>query len=231
MAGLIPKNYVREQKLSATYKADDFAREYMSIWIGGAADSWINYDMMSKYRVIVNSEKKQNIRDYSTAFYILSVDVGRLRAQTVCSVIKVTTEGGRFISKLVNVEVLPDSLHFEHQAARIKEMYAIFKPRELIIDGTGMGVGLMDYMIQYTKHDISGEVFPPLGSFNDKDYLSKQPRDCDRPIYVLKADATLNGYVYSNLYSSIASSKVLFLITEQEAKTRLMRTKVGQKND
>lgn len=228
MYGLITKNYVREQRLSATYKEDDFAREYLSIWIGGSADSWINYDMMSKYRVIVNAEKKQNLRENSESFYIMSVDVGRLVAQTVVSVIKVNIENERYISRLVNMEVIPDTMHFEHQCARIKEIYFAFKPREMVVDGTGLGVGLMDFMIQYSRHDITGEVLPPLGSFNDKDYLAKQPRDCEKPIYVLKADPTVNGAVYANLYSTIATGKVLFLITEQEAKTRLVRKKVGQ---
>ena len=146
MAGLIPKTYVSELKMSGTFKEDDFAREYMSIWTGGSSDSWINFETMGRRRVIVNTEMKmknnpQKIGYNPEQFYILSVDVARLRAETTICVFKVLPNESGFIKKLVNLEVLPEKLHFEHQAARIKEMIAAYQPKEVVIDGNGLGVG------------------------------------------------------------------------------------------
>lgn len=234
MAGLIPKNYVRELKMSGTFKEEDFAREYMSIWTGGSADSWITTDIMNKHRVVVNTEMKinNNVKKVGynpEQFYILSVDVGRLGCETVCCVFKVLPNMNGFIKKLVNIEVFPDKLHFEHQAARIKEMIEAYQPREVVIDGNGLGVGLMDYMIQYNQHDITKQVYPPYGSMNDEDYLAKQPRDCPKLIYVVKANATLQGEINSVTYSELISGKVHFLISEQNAKTKLLSTEKGNR--
>lgn len=234
MAGLIPKNYVRELKMSGTFKEEDFAREYMSIWTGGSADSWITTDIMNKHRVVVNTEMKinNNVKKVGynpEQFYILSVDVGRLGCETVCCVFKVLPNMNGFIKKLVNIEVFPDKLHFEHQAARIKEMIEAYQPREVVIDGNGLGVGLMDYMIQYNQHDITKQVYPPYGSINDEDYLAKQPRDCPKLIYVVKANATLQGEINSITYSELISGKVHFLISEQNAKTKLLSTEKGNR--
>lgn len=234
MAGLIPKNYVRELKMSGTFKEEDFAREYMSIWTGGSADSWITTDIMNKHRVVVNTEMKMNnsvkkVGYNPEQFYILSVDVGRLGCETVCCVFKVLPNMNGFIKKLVNIEVFPDKLHFEHQAARIKEMIEAYQPREVVIDGNGLGVGLMDYMIQYNQHDITKQVYPPYGSVNDEDYLQKQPRDCPKLIYVVKANATLQGEINSITYSELISGKVHFLISEQNAKTKLLSTEKGNR--
>lgn len=234
MAGLIPKNYVRELKMSGTFKEEDFAREYMSIWTGGSADSWITTDIMNKHRVVVNTEMKinNNVKKVGynpEQFYILSVDVGRLGCETVCCVFKVLPNMNGFIKKLVNIEVFPDKLHFEHQAARIKEMIEAYQPREVVIDGNGLGVGLMDYMIQYNQHDITKQVYPPYGSMNDEDYLAKQPRDCPKLIYVVKANATLQGEINSITYSELISGKVHFLISEQNAKTKLLSTEKGNR--
>lgn len=236
MAGLIPKTYVNELKMSGTFKEDDFAREYMSIWTGGNSDSWISFDTISRHRVIVNTEFKRNDNPQKLGynheqFYILSIDVARLRAETTICVFKVLPSMNGFTKKLVNLEVLPEKLHFEHQAARIKEMIEAYQPKEVVIDGNGLGVGLMDYMIQYSKHDISGMVYPPYGSFNDEDYLNKQPRDCQKIIYVMKATGgsgiNSQGVINSICFSELVSGKVHFLIREQDAKNRLLATKKG----
>ena len=236
MAGLIPKTYVSELKMSGTFKEDDFAREYMSIWTGGNSDSWISHDTLSKYRVIVNAEFRrkdnpQKIGYNREQFYIVSIDVARLCAETTVCVFKVLPNQNGFIKKLVNLEVLPEKLHFEHQAARIKEMIEAYNPVEVVIDGNGLGVGLMDYMIQYSKHDISGIVYPPYGSINDEDYLTKQPRDCRKLIYVMKATGgsgvNSQGTINSICFSELVGGKVHFLIREQEAKNRLLATKKG----
>ncbi len=234
MAGLIPKNYVQELKMSGTFKEDDFAREYMSIWTGGSADSWVTTDILDKHRVVVNTEMKMNTNVQKVGynpeqFYILSVDVGRLGCDTVCTVFKVLPSINGFVKKVVNIEVFPSKLHFEHQAARIKEMHEAYHSREIVIDGNGLGVGLMDYMIQYNQHDITKQVYPPLGSTNDEDYLSKQPRDCEKVIYVIKANSTLQGEINSITYSELISGKVHFLISEQRAKTKLLSTQKGAK--
>ena len=234
MAGLIPKTYVSELKMSGTFKEEDFAREYMSIWTGGSSDSWINSNTLVKHRVVVNAEFKrkdnpQKVGYNSEQFYILSVDVARLRAETTICVFKVLPSQNGFIKKLVNLEVLPEKLHFEHQAARIKEMIEAYQPKEVIIDGNGLGVGLMDYMIQYSRHDLTKQVYPPYGSFNDEDYLEKQPRDCQKVIYVIKAGTSTQGEINSICFSDLVSGKVHFLIREQEAKTRLLSTEKGSK--
>jgi hypothetical protein len=234
MAGLIPKTYVSELKMSGTFKEDDFAREYMSIWTGGSSDSWINFDTLVRHRVVVNTEFKaknnaQKLGYNTEQFYILSIDVARLCAETTICVFKVLAHKNGFTKKLVNLEVLPEKLHFEHQAARIKEMIVAYQPKEVVIDGNGLGVGLMDYMIQYSRHDLTKQVYPPYGSFNDEDYLQKQPRDCQKLIYVMKAGATNQGVINSTCFSELVSGKVHFLIREQDAKDRLLATEKGMK--
>ena len=234
MAGLIPKTYVSELKMSGTFKEDDFAREYMSIWTGGSSDSWVNFETLVRHRVIVNTEfqaknNPQKLGYNPEQFYILSVDVARLCAETTICVFKVLPNVNGFTKKLVNIEVLPEKLHFEHQAARIKEMIQAYQPREVVIDGNGLGVGLMDYMIQYSRHDLTKQIYPPYGSFNDDDYLEKQPRDCQKLIYVIKAGGTTQGPINSTCFSDLVSGKVHFLIREQDAKTRLLSTEKGMK--
>lgn len=77
--------------------------------------------------------------------------------------------------------------------------------------------------------DEFGEEYPPYGFFNDESYFAIQPKECRKILYGIKASGQLNSKIHSNVYSRINSGLVTFLITEQEAKSALMATQVGQK--
>lgn len=182
-----------------------------------------------KYRTIVNAETKytKNVGASNDSFYLLSVDVGRLNAQTVVCVFKVLPQRDFFLKKLVNIKVFED-MHFEQQSIAIKRMVEDFRAKEIVIDGTGLGVGLIDFMVR-PNIDESGNYYPAIGVSNDNDYINKQPRDCCRLIYVIKLNPGLNSEIHSTCFADIMSGKVRFLVRDQEAKQKLLATKVGSK--
>lgn len=227
--GLVSKKHIQDQRLSGTVKEGDFAREYLSIYTGGSSESWYNYNRLLKYRTIINAETKysQNFVNTKDGFYLLSVDVGRLSAQTVICVFKATKKENSFVKKLVYMEVL-EKMHFEQQAAALKKLVEDFSVKEIVIDGTGLGVGLLDFMVRPTI-DSAGNYYPPIGVANDSDYTNKQPRDCQKLIYVIKLTPALNSEIHSICFSELMSGKVRFLIREQEAKMKLLATKKGSK--
>lgn len=229
MHGLVSKKHIQDQKISGTFKEGDFAREYLSIWTGGSSESWFNYNRILKYRTIVNSEKKmsKNLLLNKDSFYLISVDVGRLDAQTVFCVFKVNAQKDFFAKKLVDIIVLQDK-HFEEQAIELKRTIEAFSAKEVIVDGTGIGVGLLDFMIK-DNIDEMGNFYPAIGVINDDDYLKKQPRGCRKLLYVIKLNPKLNSEIHSITFAELMSGKIRFLIREQEAKAKLLATKIGSK--
>lgn len=231
MHGLLPKNYLKEIKLSSTYKDDSFAREYLGLWTGGGSDSWFDYDKMTKYRVLVNPESNQKSGAGEDFFYLLSVDVGRISCQTVVSVFKVFTNKGDFKCNLVNLYILgntKENKHFSVQAIDLKLLIKAFNPREVVIDGNGLGVGLLDYMVK-PSHTDWGEILPGYSSFNNDEYGRKLYPDTENIIYVMKSNNTLDSKIHSNCYSRVFSGRVKFLAREQEIKNKLLGTKKGSK--
>lgn len=231
--GLLPKNYLQEIKMSSTYKDDSFAREYLGLWTGGSSESWFDYDKASKYRKLVNPENNQNVGDRKDIFYIISVDVGRLNCQTVVSIFKVFENQGDFRSSLVNMYVLgtsPETKHFSIQAIDLKLIIKAFQPREVVIDGNGLGVGLMDYMVK-PSFTTWGEQLPGYCSVNNDypDYTKKLYPDAEKLIYIIKANTALDSKIHSNCYARVFSGRVKLLIREQDAKNKLLATKIGQK--
>ena len=230
--GLITKQFINEIRTASTFKEDSFAREYCSIWTGGSNESWFNYDRISKYRKIVNPEThRKNMNDHDF-FYLLSVDVGRIGCQTVVSVFKVFRNPEGFRSNLVNMYILGKhdyDRHMEYQVRDLKCIIKAFDPLEVVIDGNGLGVSMLDFMARPTFDSEEGIMYPSYGSFNDEDMKKTHPRDAIQIIYVIKANTKLNSEIHSNCYSRLYSGKVGLLIKEQEAKNKLMATKVGQK--
>ena len=232
MHGLIDGNYINKLKMSPSYKPESFAKEYMGYWVAENEDSWFSFKKMTAHRMLKNPHlTRKNIND-DKEFYLFSVDVGRISDQTVCCIYKVSFNSqGIAYCALVNIVVLgrtPETKPFAIQARDIKRLYNEYKPREIVVDTNGLGVGLADELIKSQYDPILGEL-GPLGFKNDDVYKKIQPKDAPLVLYGIKANGPLNSKIHSNCYSFINGGRVRFLISEKDAKTRLLATKAGQK--
>lgn len=99
---------------------------------------------------------------------------------------------------------------FSEQAIRIKQLNNDFQPREIVIDGNGLGAGLSDYLTD-TNIDSNGMVYAPLGVMNDESYTSIQDPSLPKILYILKANSELNSEIHSNFYTQITSGHCVFL--------------------
>ena len=231
MHNLIDGNYVRELKISPSYNETTFASEYMGVWLGGSDESWFNFEKISHHRKIKNPEWTAKFRGSPNVFYLISVDVGRLNDQTVACVFRVNVNDNKFFSTLVNIVVLgrqAQSKTFTNQAVELKELIARYSPKEVVIDCNGLGLGLSDEMIK-SHTDSLGNPLPSYGFFNNEDYRKIQPKDSIPILFSMKANGPLNSKIHGNAYTRLNSGLVRFLITEQEARSALLATKVGQK--
>ena len=231
MHGLIDKQYINKLKMSPSYNAESFATEYLSLWQGSSEEAWFSYDKLTRYRKLKNPETHAINRSGSEQFYLISVDVGRISDQTAVSVFRVNVSKGKYYATLVNLIVLgrtPKTKPFSVQAVDLKKIIADFNPREVVIDTNGLGVGLADEMIK-PHYDEMGNFLPAYGFINDDNYKVIQPKDAPKILYGIKANQQLNSKIHGNCYSRLTSGMVRFLIKEQEAKSALLATKVGQK--
>ena len=231
MHGLLARDFVNKLKMSPSFNEETFAREYLSIWTGGGDESWFDFDKLQKYRKIKNPEKHANFRVGSNQYYLISVDVGRLSDQTAACIWRVNIIQDKHYATLVNLFILgrqAEKKTFQEQAIDIKRLVNDFQPREVVIDCNGLGVGLADVMIQ-TQIDDNGVEYGPLGFFNNDDYKKIQPKNCPTILYSLKANGPLNSKIHGNAYTRVNNGLVRFLIKEQDARSMLLATKVGQR--
>ena len=229
--GLQSKTFITDQKNEGTYNEASFDREYESKWSGTVEDAFFNGEHFNRNRKLLQPEYEHSGRSAAGAYYVLSADVGRKGCDTVVCVFKVTPQAqGPSIKSLVNIYTMTDE-HMEDQAIKLKKLFYKYKARTLVIDGNGLGIGLVDYMIK-SQEDENGDFYPDFGVENDDEGYYKKYRTQNTEydaLYVLKANAPINTECHSNAQSQLASGKVKFLIDERSAKEKLMGTQKGQK--
>ena len=173
-------------------------------------------------------------RSSKEAYYILGVDVGRKGCTSEVCVFKVTPQvQGSSIKTLVNMYSW-DEEHFEDQAINIKRLFYKYKARKVVIDGNGLGIGLIDFMVKSQIDPETGDPLPDFGVENDEENFYRKFKTAiteTDAMYIVKANAPINTEAHTYVQTQLASGKIKFLIDEKQAKVKLMGTKVGQQMD
>ena len=234
MEKLLRKSFIEELKLDGTYNDSSFAREYESEWSGDAENAFFSAEKFDKHRVLLQPEYEYSGRSTKSAFYVLGIDVGRKGCTSEVCVFKVTPQAqGSSLKTLVNLYTW-DEEHFEAQAINIKKLFYKYKARQVVIDANGLGIGLVDFMVKDQIDPETGELLPNFGVSNDEENFYKQFRTADTEIdamYLIKANAPINTEAQSYVQTQLSSGKIKFLIDENQAKVKLMSTKMGQQMD
>ena len=234
MEKLLKKSFIEELKMDGTYNDSSFAREYESEWSGDAENAYFSSEQFDKHRQLLQPEYEYSGRSSKTAYYVLGVDVGRKGCTSEVCVFKVTPQPqGASIKTLVNLYTW-DEEHFETQAINIKRLFYKYKARKVVIDANGLGIGLIDFMVKGQEDPETGEYLPPFGVDNDDENFYKKFRTPDTELdamYLVKANAPINTEAHTYVQTQLSSGKIKFLIDENQAKVKLMSTKMGQAMD
>lgn len=231
LIGLQSKSFIQDLKQDGTFNESSFDREYESKWSGTVEDAFFNAEIFDRNRILNQPEYEASGRSSKLAFYVLAADIGRKGCDSVICVFKVTPQSqGGATKSLVNIYTLSNE-HFEDQAIKLKKLYYKYNARQIVIDGNGMGIGLIDYMVKSQTDPDTNETYPDFGVSNDEEgYYKKYKTSVTEldAMYILKANAPINTEAHAIARSQLSSGKVKFLIDERIAKNKLMATKVGQ---
>ena len=228
---LLDANFIKDLKMDGTFNESSFDREYESKWSGTVEDAFFNAEIFDRNRILNQPEYEASGRNSKLASYVLAVDVGRKGCDSVICVFKVTPQSqGGSIKSLVNIYTLSDE-HFEDQTIKLKKLYYKYNADRIVIDGNGLGIGLIDYMVKTQIDPETNEIFPDFGVVNDDELFYKKYKTANTVLdamYIIKANAPLNTEAHAIAKSQLASGKVKFLIDERIAKNKLLAKKKGQ---
>ncbi len=230
LMGLQAKTFISDLRKDPTFNEASFEREYESKWTGNADNAFFNGEVFDKYRILSKAETEASDTRAKNAYYVMGVDVGRKGCQSVAIILKVNPQSqNNSIKNIVNIYTYED-MHFEDQAVELKKLYYKYKCRRMVLDGNGLGIGLVDYMVKQ-QTDKYGETIPDFGIINDPDnYYSRFETDITErdAIYIVKAKAAFNTEAYSIVQSDLNTGKLKFLIEARLANTKLLSTTNGK---
>ena len=232
---LLDKNFLQDLQRDGTYNEASFSREYESKWSGTTENAYFNGEQFDRNRILKQAEYEHSGRTSAKSYYIISADIGRKGCASVACVFKVIPQSvGSAFKSLVNIETKEDE-HFENQAIWLKSLYYKYKARRLVIDGNGVGFGLIDYMVKSQINPDTGEVYPDFGVYGGtqadaaQEFKKYRTDQCEQDaIYILKANAPINTEAHANALVQLSSGRTKFLQDERITKAKLLGTKVGQ---
>ena len=234
--GLLDRSFVNDLKADGTFNEVSFAREYESVWAGSSEEAFFSSEQFDKCRVLNQPEHEFSKKGIGNYYYIMGIDVARSPkgCQTVATIIKVQPRPNQpYLKSVVNMFTIEGD-HFLTQAIFIKRKFYDFNCKAMIIDGNGLGIGLVDFLVLRNLDEATGEEYPPFAIMSETDperHYAKMYRDDPETekeaIYIIKANSEINSEAYVNLQSQMGSGALRMLIDERTAKAKLLGTKVG----
>jgi hypothetical protein len=216
--GLLSLDYINDMKESENFNPLSFQREMESVWTGSSENSLIDLETFRKARVLKEAEEKA-VSDKSIE-YVLAYDVARsegsANAQSALVVIKLIPKGdGTYSKHVVNIYTF-EGTHFREQALFIKQKVNDFRARMVVVDGNGLGKGLIDFLV------LEIDSNPPYEVVNDDRYKKFKTANSVPLVYVISSQSReTNASDIHNLFIRwINDNQVKFLESESQAKAR-----------
>lgn len=194
-----------------------FAQNYESKWVGSSDGALVNINKLMNCRSLINSQSKANNEEEE--FY-LGVDVARSQKatnnQSSVTVIKVIRkkDNGRIISlDAVNLINIPNILNFTAQACKVKQIQKKYNAKAVVVDGNGLGAGLVDELLKESFDPITKESLGCWDTINttNEPEIPYSPR----MVYDLKAQS-VQSKVITTFIDMVDSGKLRLLVKKQD---------------
>ena len=211
-------DYIDEVKNDPSMSPLQFAREYMSVWTGSSENSLVQLKDLEACRVLTQAEASAVRGQHD---YIIAVDVARSErkqsATTAIAVFKIVDRGnGKYWKQLVHLETYTKDMHFESQSIYIKEMVEKYKAKMVVIDGNGLGRGLLDYLVKEDK-------YPSYSVVNDDGTYEKYKLPNSLPLVfnvMSNTKETKASNIHNNFMAVIGNHDLKLLVSDSVMKEK-----------
>lgn len=210
-----PKSEILKKKSAMSPTA--FDQNYGGIWTGSSTGALVNINKLIECRTLTSPETSSSSN--SDEYYI-GVDVARSQnsnnnqSSIVIGKAKRSQRNNRLASvSIVNIINIPNILNFSAQACMVKKVKKSYNAKMVIVDGNGLGAGLIDELLKESYDPITKEY---LGCFNTIN-TSNEPEvsDAEACLFDLKAQSAQSKIV-SVFIDMVDSGKLRLLQKRQD---------------
>ena len=178
-------------KIKETISPMAFAMNYMEEWVGVATGALVSINNVLKCRDMAEPVFECADEDE----IVIGVDVARseLEANNKSAIVVLRVkrnQAGRPISlEVINVLGISNAVSFNTLALlikRIKKQYENAMSVRVVVDANGVGVGLVDVLLQPTYDPEAGEEYPAWNTLNTEN-TPNDPANAEEILFALKA--------------------------------------------
>lgn len=236
--GLLFSEDVESDMLESDFNEIKWSMEMEAVWFGDEDGAFFDFDSISKNRRIKyamlpdklsgllgrNNQKVKIPQKQNGEKRILSADVALMSsskhnndATAIFINQMLPSKGGRYTNNIVYSDSY-EGLHTEDQALVIRRLYDEYLCDYIVLDCTGLGLGVYDALVRDIVDPDTGEVYPALSCCNDQEMAARcTTTGADKVIWSIKASPKLNSDCAVLLREGFRSGKIRLLMTEYDA--------------
>lgn len=227
--GLLSREQVEDEMSESDFDETKFSMEMSCLWWGDTNGAFFTYDDISKRRklktAIYPPDTKSKVPDLAlNEKRILSVDVALMASKKTkndaSSIIinsAIPTNNNTYTANIIYLEN-HEGLKTDELALVVRRLFSKYKCTDLVIDCSGVGLGVFDALVQDIVDYETGEVYPALSCCNDKIMAERCKVDnAPKVIWSIKASQQFNNDICVLLRSGFQNGKINLLVTEFEA--------------
>lgn len=238
--GLLFKEDVADQMAESDFSEVKWSMEMDALWFGDTDGSFFEFNSISKNRrikypmlpervsVLLGNNKIKIQPKQLGEKRILSADIALMSskkhnndATAVFINQMLPTKSGRYTSNIIYGDS-SEGLHTEDQALVIRKLYDEFDCDYIVLDCTGLGLGVYDALVRDMVDPESGEIYPALSCCNNQEMADRcTVKGADKVIWAIKGNPALNSECAVLLREGFRSGKIRLLVTEYEAENIL----------
>ena len=193
-----------------------FAQNYESKWVGCSDGALVDINRLLNCRSLSDPVYESDRDDEE---YYLGVDVARSQNsnnnKSSITVARVNRSKDR--TKIASVDIvniinIPNIMNFSAQACLVKKVRKRYKARVVVVDGNGLGAGLVDELLKESFDPITKESLGCWDTINDDNV--PELVDADPIVYNLKAQSAQSKIVTD--FIDMVDSQMLRLLEKRQ---------------
>lgn len=242
--GLLDPEVVADEMSETDFSDIKFLMEMCAEWYGSEDDAFFDFSSISKNRRIkypmlpdtisylVNSPALRIPQKQNGEIRILSADIALMSSRkhnndaTAIFINQLLpTKAGRYVNNIVFADS-HEGLRTDDQALIIRKLFDEYQCDYLVLDCSGIGIGIYDTLARDIVDPESGEIYPAISCCNNPDMAMR----CTVPgakkvIWAIKASAQFNSDCAFLLREGFRSGRIRLLSTEYDADEHLSAIK------
>jgi ribonucleoside-diphosphate reductase alpha chain len=210
------KSQILEKKRTSSPVA--FAQNYEGRWTGASDGALVKINQLMDCRTLeapVLSAGKAGDEYYFGVDVARSQNTSNNQSAVVVAKVHRSAETNRITSvDVVNIVHIPNVLNFTAQAFIIKSLAAKYRPRMVVVDGNGLGVGLVDELLKESSDPVTKAPVECWATVN----TDKKPEvhGAPRVVFDLKAQG-IQAQIITTFINCVESRTLRLLEKKQDS--------------